>query len=378
MQTFTFILWREYKLSIAELLSVFPEWKAVFWDKEFLVLEWISKNNILLKANTLGWTIKIIEMWEDSILKDAETHEWKFRYWINVYTSWKELKEILNKTKKNLKNAWISSRFVNNDFKNLSSAQILWEKLIERWTDYNYITREKNKEMSFWKTIWVQDINAYSKRDFSKDRDMQTGMLPPKLAQIMLNIWNVKTSILDPFVWLWTILIEADLMWFKGLYWSDLNEKMVEYSKKNLKWKWEFEKLNAKFINESKFLSKADLIVTEWYLWEIMTKKNISTDRIQKQKESLNSLYEPFFANLQKANFTWTIVISFPFWEVNWKYVYLTEIYDILNKYCKIQNLLPNDFENLATKAWSLLYKRDNQLVGREVFKLGIRSSFYY
>jgi hypothetical protein len=35
-----------------------------------------------------------------------------------------------------------------------------------------------------------------------------------------------------------------------------------------------------------------------------MTKKNISLDRIQKQRESLKSLYEAFFANLQKAKFS--------------------------------------------------------------------------
>jgi hypothetical protein len=35
-----------------------------------------------------------------------------------------------------------------------------------------------------------------------------------------------------------------------------------------------------------------------------MTKKNISPERIEKQRESLKSLYEPFFANLQKAKFS--------------------------------------------------------------------------
>jgi hypothetical protein len=34
-----------------------------------------------------------------------------------------------------------------------------------------------------------------------------------------------------------------------------------------------------------------------------MTKKNISLDRINKQKESLKSIYEAFFSNLQKAKF---------------------------------------------------------------------------
>lgn len=381
---FAFILWREYKLSVAEIFAVFLEWKTVFFDREFLVLEWISKAKILEKADTLGWTIKIIELWKFDILEDAKNYEWKFRYWISVFWKWWKLKELLNKTKKELKKSEISSRFVNNDFKNLSSAQIIGEKLLEKQSDYNYISYQDVEVIG--KTIWIQNINSYSKRDFSKERDMQTGMLPPKLAQMMLNIGKPysiqfgeitdQRSIFDPFVWLWTILIEASLMWFKELYGSDLNEKMIEYSKKNLNWKWSFEKLNAKFINESKFLDKTGLIVTEWYLWEIMTKKNISPERIEKQRESLKSLYEPFFANLQKAKFSWNIVISFPFWELNWRYTYLEEIYEILSKYCEILPLFPTFFENLATKMWSLLYKRENQLVGREIFKLKVKTNF--
>jgi len=35
----------------------------------------------------------------------------------------------------------------------------------------------------------------------------------------------------------------------------------------------------------------------------MMTKKNISMDRINKQKDSLVSIYEKFFANLEKINY---------------------------------------------------------------------------
>jgi hypothetical protein len=35
-----------------------------------------------------------------------------------------------------------------------------------------------------------------------------------------------------------------------------------------------------------------------------MTQKNISLERINKQKESLKSLYEKFFAGFKKVNFS--------------------------------------------------------------------------
>lgn len=376
-----FILGREYKLSISEILTVFPKGKTVYFAKDILILESIETSEVINKASNLWWTIKIIEISDIDIVDIALESEWKFKYWINIYWWKKNLREIILKTKKELKKNNISSRFVNKDFQNLSSAQLIWEKLVKSWTDYSYIYTSKAEYI--WKTIWVQDINAYSKRDYSKDRDMQTGMLPPKLSQMMINIsgWN---NIYDPFVWLGTVLIEALLIWSKNIYWSDLNDKMVELSEKNINTfisennlsiqDSKFFKLNAKFIDEAEILkeNKVESIVTEWYLWEVMTQKNISIDRIEKQKESLKSIYEKFFLNLKKINYSWNIVICFPFWEINWKHNYFDEIYNIVNENCIIQKLFPKELE-LTTKVWSLLYKRDKQLVWREIFKLKIK-----
>lgn len=378
-----FALWREYKLSTAEILAVFPLWKTVYFSKDVLILDLIEENEVLQKANFLWWTIKIFKIIETDILTDALEVEWKFKYGISTFWDKKNLKEILNSTKKILKENWVSSRFINKDFTSLSSAQIIWEKLVKSGTDYSYIFDFDKKYI--WKTIWVQDIYSYSKRDYSKDRDMQTWMLPPKLCQMMINISSGKT-IYDPFVWLGTVLIESILMWNKKVYWSDLNQVMVEHSRNNI-FKFaqenniiledvEFIKLNAKFINESSVLleKNIDAIVTEWYLWEIMTQKNISIDRIVKQKESLISIYEKFFENLKKIKYEWNIVICFPFWEISWKYIYFEEIYKTLSILCDIEPLFPTSFENITTKAWSLLYKREKQLVWREIFKLKIKN----
>ena len=384
-----FQLGREYKLSIAEILAVFPKWKTVYLSKDFLILENIKNKDALNNANKLWWTIKIVEIfnsttnnnWISNITDIALESEWKFKYWLSIFWHKKNLREILIKQKKELKWNNISSRFINKDFKNLSSAQIIAEKLINKTTDFNYIYTNNN--VYFWRSIWIQDINAYSKRDYSKDRDMQTGMLPPKLCQMMINLsgWNI---IYDPFVWLWTVLIEALLIWAKEVYGSDISDKMVEVSSSNLKnfkkssnidTVFQIEKLNSKFIEESGILrdKKIDSIVTEWYLWEIMTRKNISIDRIDKQKKSLLELYERFFKWLKKIKYKGNLVICFPFWEMNWKYIYFSEIYSLLWKFCDIERLFPKWYEVETTKSGSLLYKRDKQLVWREIFKLKIK-----
>ncbi len=406
---------REFKLSIAEILAVFPGIKIITVSKSVTVFDGVSEEEILEKAPNLGWSIKIMKIREvlgkdvkiPEIIRDYfEGKTGKIDYGINTFPEKPELKKILIDTKKILQANQIFSRFVNKDFRNISSVQITHEKLIRKETDLNFIFDSEN--MYFATSIFVQDIERYGKRDFDKERSMQTGMLPPKLAQIMLNLANPPVltdiplnkgdskAIYDPFVWLGTVLIEAVLSGSKKVFWSDLSTEMVKVSSKNLEalsgdFSHKIIEQNSKYINEIDFIKEVESIVTEGYLWEVMTQKNISLERIDAQKKKLADLYIWFFSGLQKLQFKWNIVISFPFWEMNKKYFYFEEVYEIVNKYCIVQELLPNalEFGNQekakerevgeyhsfieVSKAWSLLYKRDNQLVGREIFKLKIK-----
>ncbi len=437
---FWFQLWREWKLSLAEILNLFPKSKPIYSASSILILDNIKKEEILENAFKMGWTIKIFEinLFTDLesiynyIFEISEKTDWKFKYSLNLF--WEKnlkLDNILKKTKFLLKNKKISARYFNKDnWKNLSSAQILWNNILKKGYDFNLV--DISSVYYFWKTIWVQDINAYSKRDFWKKTDMQIWMLPPKLCQMMINLGsqftvhssqfiekkeennfnnpevlkstqseflkskNTKNSsaklwtinyelwtVYDPFVWLGTILIEALNMGFWEVFWSDINENMLktaslnleDFCEKNaLEANYSIIKLNAKFIDEAPFFaSKLDLIVSEWYLWEVMTKKNISKERIQKQKESLKKLYSLFFKNIRKTNFSGNIIICFPFWELNWKYIYFNEILEIYKENnIKIEKIFQNKDFDLTTKSGSLLYKRKNQLVGREIFKLSV------
>ncbi len=390
---FIFQLWREYKLSIAELLHVFPRGKIVFFNEEVLVLKSLKRDDVLTKAKTLWGTIKIIETlgvdsFEDHILESAARKEGKFSYGISVFGERQNLKSILGWIKSELRDNELSSRYVNKDFENLSSAQIIGERLIPSESDFNIIAT--GKQSIYWVTIWVQDIETYAQRDYGKKRDMIVGMLPPKLCQMMINISkNPKSKsdnqiVYDPFVGLGTLLIESLYMGNTKVYGSDLNENMVKATRTNLgnikkenvaDFTFDLQNINAKDIEHSKIIksNKIDAIVSEWYLGEIMTRRNISVERIDTQREILSDLYENFFSGLQNLNYKWSIVICFPFWEMEWKYFYFENIYDILNKYCQIQELFPTYMDLESTKTGSLLYKREKQLVGREIFKLKIK-----
>ena len=91
----------------------------------------------------------------------------------------------------------------------------------------------------WYRVIGVQDIDAYAKRDQARPaRDAKVGMLPPKLAQVLINLCGPLKSgatVLDPFCGTGVVLQEALLMGHHA-YGTDVSERMVEYSRKNLKW----------------------------------------------------------------------------------------------------------------------------------------------
>lgn len=134
-----------------------------------------------------------------------------------------------------------SVRVVPNKELALNSAQVLhnglttptgWELLLVRDGNHTWLAQ----------TVTEQDIDAYAARDQGRPkRDAKVGMLPPKLAQTIVNLAAATTEpstekvILDPFCGTGVILQEATLMGF-GVYGSDVDERMVQYTDKNLMW----------------------------------------------------------------------------------------------------------------------------------------------
>jgi tRNA G10 N-methylase Trm11 len=89
--------------------------------------------------------------------------------------------------KKELKAMGFNARIINKEDANVSTALVKREQLIRYTTEY-MLVNSKPGEYMLARTIFIQDIDAYTKRDTQKERDMQVGMLPPKLAQIMLHL----------------------------------------------------------------------------------------------------------------------------------------------------------------------------------------------
>ena len=161
----------------------------------------------------------------------------------------------------------------------LNAAQVL----------FNSLYKLPNAELTIWsengnyciaRTEQVQDIQAYEKRDTSRpERDAKIGLLPPKLAQIMLNLipdTSESLTIYDPCCGMGTLLQEGWLMGHKMIG-SDISERMVYASTANLQWIADNFPVNPQlapkiFIHDvsqslpSNKIRECDAIVTEPYL----------------------------------------------------------------------------------------------------------------
>ena len=129
----------------------------------------------------------------------------------------------------------------------------------------------------------VQDIDDWTKRDRSKPyADRKKGMLPPKVARMMVNIalglWQQKNQgqplLYDPFCGTGTVLLEAGMRNL-DVCGSDIDQNAVFGTRDNLEWfKREYAKSiqtqvfysDASHLDLSHFAKKVDILVTEPFL----------------------------------------------------------------------------------------------------------------
>ncbi len=138
--------------------------------------------------------------------------------------------------KKKLRSKDLSVRLVPNKQPTLNAAQVLRNKLTKGGFELCLIFDQNNVHLA--RTLAIQDIDAYAKRDREKPvRDPLVGMLPPKLAQTLINLTSPKHGqhLLDPFCGSGTVLMEAELMGLKA-HGSDISPDMVAAAQANIAW----------------------------------------------------------------------------------------------------------------------------------------------
>jgi tRNA G10 N-methylase Trm11 len=395
---YAFELGREWKLSLAEIESLFgaPNIKYINPKLALLDLE-LAPNQVAAIAGRMGGIIRAFEVL--SSLRDPKSFgprifetlsgsdpEKRITFGLGtiggpeagIFTSGLRLK-------KDLKDRGFSVRLVNRDAKNPVTAVVLTEKLVETGTEFFLLGTTPNAYY-LARTIHIQDIDAYSARDLGKARDMEVGMLPPKLAQMMINLAisgaytpeSPQPVIYDPFCGLGTVLIEAAHMGLMQSYASDISNDMVHSTRASFATlsmspgaTCETSLLDAKEVATLPSLSRVTHIVTEGYLGRIFGHHTIKPDLVATEKANLMNIYRAFFDGLVSKKWKGTVVITLPCWEVSGDTVYFGEFFSLFEgANWRVDPLLVPRSDVRLTKYGTLIYRRPGQTVGREVVRI--------
>lgn len=380
---YLFLLGRNEALSLAELRAVFPD---VHFEKKFdgFFEGDVTFENPQKFLDRIGGVLQILEVIKKDIpMVDIENSLFeilkekfhgqtsKVTFGLNAYGNLKNsLRTYLLNVKKKLKAEGLKVRFVNKNFQNVARGVIFEEKLISQGIDLSIFPDGPNVTIA--KTVALQDVEGYEKRDYGKPfRDAKSGMLPPKLAQVMINIAvgnkNFDGTIFDPFCGTGTVLMEAVLMGYPAIG-SDMDVKMVEGAKKNLEWLGKnghvFQE-DARKITAEQIIphlsGKKLAIVTEPYLGPPLTHA-IPSGKLNQIMAELEILYLNFFQNLKKCVPKGTVsVFLFPCFRVERSWQFLPGIVE------KIKAL--GYSEVALSQSGRLIYERPDQMVGRVITK---------
>lgn len=142
-------------------------------------------------------------------------------------------------------------------------------------------------------TVAVQPFEEWARRDRGRPHaDPKAGMLPPKVARMMVNLAGSRGTLLDPFCGMGTILGEALLTGWNVIG-SDQSDDAIKKTEANLEWlfpssrQWKLFVSDATHISEKIEHASIDAIVTEPF----MGKPNISDTNVRDIVTGLEKLY---------------------------------------------------------------------------------------
>ncbi|MGH7141897.1 MAG: TRM11 family SAM-dependent methyltransferase [Candidatus Saccharimonadales bacterium] len=293
-----------------------------------------------------------------------------------------------------------SVRIVPNNSLELNAAQVLHNKLL---TDNGWelaLVRHENQTI-IAQTMFIQGIESYSLRDYGRPkRDSRVGMLPPKLAQIILNLaigpdefTAIKPTIsndnclrpednqkidaqrslktlLDPFCGTGVVLQEALLAGYrtKG---TDLNPRMIEYAKENLRWLVDRYKPRSKIYDLAigdatnyQWSLPVDIVVSETYLGRPFTTQP-SREVLEQTIADCDLIIKKFLRNIfQQLPSSTRLCLAVPAWQVRPRQFRHLPVID------QLSDLGYNRLRFKHAQNEDLLYYRPDQIVARELLVL--------
>ena len=255
----------------------------------------------------LGGTVKAGEVEMDTSLNEVEDRlvnllsldKSKKVFAINAIGLGVDGERLSGQVKKELAKRGVASRYVvlKTPLESAVAKQKNYIELVIYKTDMGIVVGR----IGAW-----QDIDDWSARDTIRPGiDAKRGMLPPKLARMMINAafpeaLNEEMVVYDPFCGSGTVLTEALELGIKGVG-SDILAKAVVDTSQNITvsgvepGRWRVFASDAAKVDKSK-LDRVDGIVTEPYLGPV----DIRGKNIRNIIKGLSKMYIGAFKNLAK------------------------------------------------------------------------------
>lgn len=399
---YAFVLGREPALSTAEIIAALRTADAGFEPKTavFSPSVMLAETQKPLDADffhMLGGSIKMAEVLgvsaknlEDDLFNVLNgMGAGSLDFGISLYSLDREpdktyrsmergLKALSLTLKKRLKEDGRSVRAVLPEGAALTSVQVDKNKLIEKGAEIVLLVGQG--AMRIATTVAVQAFEDFSARDFGRPAfDAKSGMLPPKLARMMVNLAGAPKDepLLDAFCGSGTILTEAADLGYRKLIGSDISERAVADTKTNCA--WIVRERGLQNVNLNVFMSDVkDLpdklpeggvsaIVSEPFLGPPL-RGDESDQKIHFTYLELMGLYRRAFNAFSKVlKPGGKVVFVFPVFGNKHANI-LRELEDYG---FRAEGLLPGMAVDIlgAKSSTGLLYKRPDQRVGRDIFR---------
>lgn len=376
---YLFQLGRQPEISQAELEAVFSFFSLEFEIKGFtspnLFVEIKTAFDPATLMNRLGGTIKIARhvgegKKPEEIAEIIETLQLDGK--IQFSLSGNNAKNLALETKKVLKENGRSVRYIEAG----NTATILHNSLVQKSGDFTLTPN------GIFVTEAIQPIEDWGERDFGRPgRDSKSGMLPPKLARIMINLaggTNVSQNniheqkILDPFCGSGTILMESLLLGYTDIVGTDLSDKAIENSKINTDWIQEHAQMEKQYtpriyqcdvrrLGEKMEQESVDLIATEPFMGKPL-RGSERKEELLKQTQELKNLYIQAFQGFHRVM------------KKNTSIIFLVPRFKYKQEWIRIhcnEEIQKHGFilEPLTKELPFLIYSRPDQLVAREIWK---------
>lgn len=396
MTSWIFILGTNPALSVEEILTVLgctmdavtdvgPDFAIVSTSAEFAAVDLLSRLGGTIKIGRLHQQMTSVSqvtptVWRQTLRLDSDASK-KIIFGFSQYGLAKSayaLQGVGLKVKKLLKGEGYNARLMANKEGQLSSVAVQKNNLIG--TELLII---KGTQIYLGLTEAVQDFERYGQRDYGRpERDSARGMLPPKVAQMMINLAQIPDSgsVLDPFCGLGTVAQEAWLMAKqRKIFCSDSDSQAVEQAQKNIQWLMSdvhSDSVRCK-VGSVQTVSQLwpdqpfDAVVTEPYLGPARElQRSMSDVRRTEIITEISKLYLQAFQQFAKViRPQGRVVMVWPMYQHGGRY----ELLPIMTDVAKLgfRPLLPevrhSRLASELTERGTLWYHRQDQAVAREI-----------